>query len=105
MITRDQYNCYGAAASIILAAVSLGAALNKHSHVGSLDHESWGKLIVAFWAVAPPVFFWVDWVYFCKDMAPEAPERDIAKHTHDLARNIWVGLVAVLTFAFFKIST
>jgi hypothetical protein len=33
-----------------------------------------------------------------------ADARDIAKHTHDLARNIWLGVLGVMTLAFFKIS-
>jgi len=31
-------------------------------------------------------------------------DQDIAKHSHDLARNIWMELPGVLTFGFFKLS-
>jgi hypothetical protein len=89
-------------ASVFLAGLSVWAALDESSQLGAPDHKTLGKFIVAFWAIVPPVFFWWDWVHFCRDMKPDAPERDVAKHTHDLARNIWLGVVAVLTFAFFK---
>jgi hypothetical protein len=103
---RAKFNCRGATAAIIFAVVSLLAAANPHSRLGPLlDHDAWGKLIVAVWAVLPPVFFWVDWVKYCGYMHPSNPEREVAKHTHDLARNIWLGLLAVLTFSFFHLSS
>jgi hypothetical protein len=37
-------------------------------------------------------------------MEPGSKERNVAKHTHDLSRNIWLGLLAVLAFAFFKMK-
>jgi hypothetical protein len=99
-MTRDRYNEVGAYVSIALALASLVLALNPCAWLSEPTHKTLGKFIVAFWAVVPPVFFWWDWVYFCAGLG--APERDIAKHTHGLARNIWLGLVAILTFAFFK---
>jgi hypothetical protein len=57
------------------------------------------KAVTAFWALGPPVFFWLDWVMFAGRM--EDDEREIAKHTHDLARNIWLGLLAILIYALF----
>ena len=102
-MTRDRFNRIGAWTSVGLAALSFGAALWKSSSLPCLDHKSLGIVIVAFWAVAPPVFFWFDWVHFCRDMDPKAPEREIAKHTHDLGRNIWIALVTFLTLAFFKL--
>ncbi len=97
MTKREKYNAWGTALSIIFAVVSVLAALNPHSRLGPwLDHDAWGKLIIGVWTIAPPVFFWADWVFFC-----EAADREVAKHTHDLARNIWLGLLGVLTFTFF----
>jgi hypothetical protein len=61
-----------------------------------------GKIVVALWAIFPPAFFWIDWVYFCDLSTSDV--RDIAKHTHDLARNIWLGVLGVTTLTFFKIS-
>jgi len=99
-MTREQYNWWGGAAAIVFALISVLAAINPHSKLGSVaDHETWGKIIVFVWAVFPPAFFWADWVYFCADN-----EREVAKHTHDLARNIWLGLLAILAFSFFKVK-
>jgi hypothetical protein len=36
----------------------------------------------------------------CSYLPPGDPEREVAKHTHDLSRNIWVALVAVLAILF-----
>ncbi len=57
------------------------------------------KLLVALWAFGPPVFFWVDWVFFCDGLS--AQKLDVAKHTHDLSRNIWLMLVAILAYVVF----
>jgi hypothetical protein len=101
---RGRYNCWGTLLSIILAAVSVLAALNPHSKLGTwLDHKMWGAVIVAVWAIAPPVFFWIDWVYFLKYESADSEARKIAEHTHDLARNIWIGLLTAVTLAFFKL--
>ena len=54
-----------------------------------------GKVLVVVWALAPPVFFWVDWVVFCRGLTAE--EKNVAKHTHDLSRNIWLALIGGLT--------
>jgi hypothetical protein len=66
--------------------------------LAGLSHEGLGKLLIGFWLIAPPVFFWVDWVRFCRNMQPD--DRKITEHTHDLARNIWIGLVAILAVLF-----
>jgi hypothetical protein len=105
MITREQYDWRGGTAAVIVAVVSVIAAINPHSKLWSLaDHEAWGKIIVFIWAVFPPAFFWLDWVYFCDKENVSKDNREIAKHTHDLARNIWLGLLAILAFSFFKVK-
>ena len=104
-MTRAQYNWGGAIAAIVFALISLLAALNPKSNLWSLaTHEGWGKIIIFIWAVFPPAFFWLDWVHFCQNPAEPMTDaqREIAKHTHDLARNIWLGLLGVVAFAFFK---
>jgi hypothetical protein len=99
---RARCNCFWGWTAGIVAAVSLwAAACNDFAH-SWIERDNLGKLIVGIWALGPPVFFWVDWVFLCKYMKPESKERDVAKHTHDLARNIWVGLLAVLAYSFFK---
>jgi hypothetical protein len=103
MTAREKYNAWGAGLSVAFAIVSVLAAINPHSKLGPLDHQDWGKLIVAVWAVAPPAFFWADWTYFCFLEDTPVADREAAKHTHDLARNIWLGLLGVISFAIFGI--
>jgi hypothetical protein len=100
-VTRDQFNFYGGALAIVLAVISIGLAACKGS-MSKKTADTVGKIVVALWAIFPPAFFWIDWVYFCDLSTSDA--RDIAKHTHDLARNIWLGVLGVTTLAFFKIS-
>jgi hypothetical protein len=49
---------------------------------------------LGLWVIVPPIFFWWDWFLFCDGF--DENQRDEVKHTHDLSRNIWVALVAVL---------
>ena len=57
--------------------------------------------------LGPPAFFWLDWVVLFDHQTVDADtRRDIAKYTYDLGRNIWLGLVAILTVPFnIKITT
>jgi hypothetical protein len=57
------------------------------------------KFLVAFWIVGPPVYIWAEWVLFAGNMTKD--DRETAKHTHDLARNIWLAVAAVILYAFF----
>jgi uncharacterized BrkB/YihY/UPF0761 family membrane protein len=94
---RTAFNWIGGIVAIILAGASIYVALNKNFTCAQLSHDDLGKLIVGFWAVIPPIFFWIDWVVLYSRIA----DRDAAKHTHDLSRNIWLGLVGILAYAFF----
>jgi hypothetical protein len=83
----------------------LGPLLAAASFIVGLGHFSLGlspsrasKLVVAFWALVPPTFLWLDWVVLCAKVSAE--EREGAKHTHELARNIWLALVGVLIVLF-----
>jgi len=56
--------------------------------------ECWqtvGAVTVGAWVLLPPVWFWLEWVFFSKGQDAER-----LKHTHDLSRNIWIALVIVL---------
>jgi hypothetical protein len=55
--------------------------------------DPWGYVLIAFWAVAPPVWFLAEYVFW----PPAAGHHDErTRHLHDLARNIWLALVVVL---------
>ena len=101
-MTRDQYNLCGWVAAAVFALMSLLALVGKKHLPAGWDANIVGGVLVAAWAIVPPAFFWLDWVYFCRGMSPA--DRSIAIHSHDLARNIWVGLLGVLTFGFFKLT-
>jgi hypothetical protein len=101
-MTRDQYNLCGGVAAVLFAIISLLALVCKKQLPAGWNADNVGGFLVAVWAILPPAFFWLDWVYLCRGMSPA--DRDIAIHSHDLARNIWIGLLGVLTFGFFKLS-
>lgn len=107
---RAVYNWIGGVVGICFAIWSLRQALDQSSTFGPLSYESFtlgpwthdqlGMFLIGFWAVVPPLFFWLDWVLFCSRLAPSDPAREVAKHTHDLSRNIWLALVGVLAVLF-----
>lgn len=80
--------------SVILAVGSLAWALGVHQ---GYCHRSASKnyLVVGFWILAPPIWFFLEWFYLCEGLPKD--QLEWISHTHDLARNIWLALVAVLT--------
>jgi hypothetical protein len=72
----------------------------RQARKAAKTHDELGKFLIGFWGLVPPLFFWVDWVWLCSYLAPNDPEREVAKHTHDLSRNIWIALVAILAILF-----
>jgi hypothetical protein len=85
--------------SVVFALVSFGAGLCPSVKWGLSSHKQLGEILVAIWVVFPPIFFWYDWVWF-PDYFTDKDARDIAKHTHDLSRNIWVAYAAILAYLF-----
>jgi hypothetical protein len=78
--------------------LNVGQSVYGPWRIGTWTHEELGKLLVGFWGLGPPLFFWFDW--FWLGWYADDTEREIAKHTHDLSRNIWIALVAILTVLF-----
>jgi hypothetical protein len=72
------------------AVLSLGMAFGIRFLWPDL-RESVGYVILGAWVIGPPVWFWTEWVFLSDGQNPER-----LKHTHDLARNIWLALVVVL---------
>jgi len=86
-----------------LALISLGIAVTIRCIWPDVDKapagwQNFGAIMIAAWVLIPPVWFWTEWVFFSKGQDVER-----LKHTHDLARNIWVALVVVLA-ALLKIN-
>jgi len=98
MKLRVVYNGVGVLIGIVFGAWSICKALVVTSTVGCLTHEQLGTCVIGFGVLVPPAFFWLDWVVFCRCMTTR--ERDFTKHTHDLSRNIWLALIAMLTVLF-----
>lgn len=85
----------------IAGLLSLGLAIWAPDPLLGLKREQIGYILVGFWGLLPPIFFWVDWVVFGNKL--EGADLEFAKHTHDLSRNIWLALVILLT-ALFKLA-
>jgi hypothetical protein len=100
---RDYLNIISGAVGVVFALAALWAGLDESSKWMFASHEELGSYLLAIAFVVPPVYFWIDWVWLCSFMAANDGRRGVAKHTHDLARNIWLGLIAILA-VLFKIS-
>jgi hypothetical protein len=92
MLTRDQFNKLWGVIGALCAAISLGLGLKLINW--TVDKQ----LILALWVAIPPLFFFCDWIKY----GPEPKEENAAliesiSHTHDLARNIWLALIVILT--------
>jgi hypothetical protein len=97
---RKWCNTIAGAVGFVLGVWSLKRAVEPTSIFGPWTHQQLGYALISFWALVPPLFFWVDWVWLCSYLPADDPEREVAKHTHDLNRNIWIALVAILTVLF-----
>ena len=96
-MSRNIINRWVVFISIGLAIVSLFLGWQVSTEV-TAPNASWGSYIVGFWTIAPPIYFWFDWAYLCE--GSDKTTLDQVKTTHDLSRNIWVALVALLTVMF-----
>lgn len=56
--------------------------------------KSFGYSLLAFWALAPPVWFFFEWVLLVDHSV--AGEAQRISHSHDLGRNVWLAFIAVL---------
>lgn len=96
---RETFNLIAALASGLLAVASLVLAAGHWRKLeGWYFQRPVGMLVAAFWEIAPPVFLGADWVFYWPSM--DIDTRAAAVHTHDLARNIWLGMLAVISVAY-----
>jgi hypothetical protein len=77
----------------LLALASLVVAVLHRAHIHELSEPA-RYIITGFWVIMPPIWFWTEWAWISARI--DADERDRIKHPHDLARNIWLALVAIL---------
>ena len=97
-MTKSRYNWIIGVSSAVLGPISLYIALKPSIVFDFCSRACIGKSMLAFWLLIPPVFFWLDWVVFSRNFTP--PQREVARHTHDLSRNVWLALVASLVVIF-----
>ena len=95
---RKRFMDFGSIVGLALALISVLLGIVDISDVLNIP-DGFAFLIVGFWVITPPVFLWLDWVFYCLKTADKS-FRDDAKHTHNLARNIWVALVVILIALF-----
>jgi hypothetical protein len=106
-MSREDYNWRFGWGAGVFAFLSLLAGILSRFHICPFDQPWVAMVVIGSWALLPPIFFWIDWVWFFErgddqtilDPA-RAARRDIAKHSHDLARNIWLGLLGILYVLF-----
>jgi hypothetical protein len=79
--------------SVVAVIISVRMAFTIRASTAP-DRVHSASAILAFWALVPPVFFWLEWTLFSKKS--DEKERDRIKHFHELSRNIWIALVVVL---------
>lgn len=84
--------------NIIIAIVGIVFALYCLSSTTS--EKSTKEALVAIWLLAPPVYFYIEWVFLYK----ESDKYPLAKfqYSQKLAGNIWLGVSAILIALYFK---
>jgi hypothetical protein len=81
--------------SVVFSVLTLFAAAKLRPLSGKTGGaKTFGYLLLAFWAIAPPVWFFFEWVYLVDHKLPEEVAR--ISHSHDLGRNVWIAYIAVL---------
>src|SRR5262249_51244303 len=93
---RDNLNTIFAIVSTVLGVASVGYGAWLRRRKDDVTRRRRGPFIVGFWVIAPPIFFWCDWVFLAHDPATQ----EGIKVTYDLSRNIWVAFTVVLVALF-----
>lgn len=87
--------------SALLLIYSLQYA--RHEFAGNFDEHDPVKvqqaIMLAFWIVVPPVWFWFEYFYLYKGSSNDDLEK--FKHGQDQSSKIWLALVTVLLAAYF----
>jgi len=78
--------------SIVAALLSLVFALLIRFEWPCL--RSYGYVILGLWTIGPPLWFMWEWNHSLD--LPHEEKRDI-EHWHELARNLWLALIIVLS--------
>lgn len=80
----------------IFAILAIAYTLVLRSACSGKVPLGWAALVVIPVALLPPIWFWFEWAFLCDKAKSEEESRLI--HTHELARNVWLGLAIVIGF-------
>ena len=74
------------------ALVVLGLLYTWRSHISGCPRH----VILGAWAVAPPVWWYLEYIFLFDKSDPE-DDFEGFKHTQALARNLWLGFLVFLS--------
>lgn len=83
----------------ILALVGVVCSLLVADFPGDWTKKLRGS-IVAIWLIGPPIYFYIEWVFFYEESDDYPIEK--FKYSQALARNIWLAVTAVLVALYFN---
>ena len=87
----------GAILSLCFGRLGFGIGFDKDNPV-----KVWQAGILAFWVLAPPLWFWLEYFFFFKDTpCGDRGAFDMFKHGQDQAAKIWLALITVLLGLYF----
>lgn len=87
----------GAIVSLCFGLFGFGIGFDKDNPV-----KVWQAVILAFWVLTPPLWFWLEYFFFFKDTpCGDRGDFDMFKHGQDQAAKIWLALITVLLGLYF----
>jgi hypothetical protein len=64
--------------------------------------KSVARVILIFWSILPPIYFWVEYFIIWKTSEKKSPTLDEFKHGQEICRNIWLAFVLLFAGLYFK---
>jgi hypothetical protein len=83
---------------LIGLAITVTAAIYSLTAAGASEQRK--RIILIFWLVGPPIFFYAE--YFFQAPLLKGEELERFKDLQQRAASIWAGISAALTIAYFK---
>ncbi len=80
------------------AVISLVLAFCSRMWFPIKYNQLFGYFVIGAWVILPPLWFWVEWSYLSSGLLPCRLED--VKHGHEVGRNVWLALVALLIAIF-----
>lgn len=88
-----------AAIGLFAALASLFGTLTART---SLGWDVFRGVVLGVWILAPPAWIMFEYAYFYPDGAFDERTRSHVVHTHDLLRNVWAAVSAMLGGAYLR---